>query len=185
MSESKNLRTETIVLAGGCFWCLEAVFVEVEGVLAVTSGYIAGHLENPSYERICDGDTGHAEAVRIEFDPAVITCADLLDIFFVIHDPTTLNRQGNDVGTQYRSAIFTRDAEQEETARRKILELEHQGVFPDPIVTQVQAAPHFWPAEAYHHNYFARNPYQSYCQYVVAPKVAKLRSKFAKRLKAT
>ncbi len=151
----------------------------------MTSGYIGGRVDAPTYERICDGDTGHAEAVRIEFDPAVIGFADLLDIFFAIHDPTTPNRQGNDVGTQYRSAIFATTPEQEELARQTVAELAREGVFRAPIVTEILAAPHFWPAEPYHHDYFSRNGHQPYCQYVVAPKVAKFRSKFAKRVKAT
>lgn len=180
-----NAGSEVAILAGGCFWCLEAVYLGAEGVLSVTSGYLGGHEEAPTYNRICDGDTGHAEAVRIEFDPAVIGFADLLDVFFAIHDPTTLNRQGNDIGTQYRSAIFTLSPEQDAIARAKIAGLKRDAVFPGPIVTEVVPAPHFWPAEVYHHNYFARNGEQPYCAYVVAPKVAKFRSKFAKRVKAT
>ncbi|MBS0372236.1 MAG: peptide-methionine (S)-S-oxide reductase MsrA [Proteobacteria bacterium] len=177
--------TELAYLAGGCFWCLEAVFVDAEGVLSVKSGYIGGHVDAPTYHQVCDGDTGHAEVVRVEFDPARIGFADLLDVFFAIHDPTSLNRQGNDVGTQYRSAIFTTSAEQDAIAHAKIAELTRESVFRDPIVTEVLAAPTFWPAEAYHDDYFARNPFQPYCQYVVAPKVAKFRSKFAKRVKAS
>lgn len=183
---AENLQqNEVAILAGGCFWCLEAVFLGADGVRQVTSGYIGGHEDAPTYQRICDGDTGHAEAVRIEFDPAVIGFTDLLDIFFVIHDPTTPNRQGNDVGSQYRSAIFTTSPLQEAQAREKIRRLEWEGAFDDPVVTEVLPAPHFWPAEPYHHDYFARNAYQPYCQYVVAPKVAKFRSKFAKRVKAS
>ncbi len=177
--------TEVAILAGGCFWCLEAVYLGAEGVHSVSSGYIGGHLDAPTYERICDGDTGHAEAVRIEFDPALIGFADLLDIFFAIHDPTTPNRQGNDVGTQYRSAIFATTPEQEALARQAVAALEREGAFRAPIVTEILAAPRFWPAEPYHHDYFSRNGHQPYCQYVVAPKVAKFRSKFAKRVKAT
>ncbi|MBL8460204.1 MAG: peptide-methionine (S)-S-oxide reductase MsrA [Zoogloea sp.] len=178
-------KTEVAILAGGCFWCLEAVYLGADGVLGVTSGYIGGHVDAPTYERICDGDTGHAEAVRIEFDPARIGFVDLLDIFFAIHDPTTPNRQGNDVGTQYRSAIFTTTPEQEALARQKVAELNEEAHFGAPIVTEIVAAPRFWPAEPYHHDYFSRNEHQPYCQYVVAPKVAKFRSKFAKRVKAT
>ena len=178
-------KTEVAILAGGCFWCLEAVYLGADGVLGVTSGYIGGHVDAPTYERICDGDTGHAEAVRIEFDPMRIGFADLLDIFFAIHDPTTPNRQGNDVGTQYRSAIFTTTPEQEALARQKVAELNEEAHFGAPIVTEIVAAPRFWPAEPYHHEYFSRNAHQPYCQYVVAPKVAKFRSKFAKRVKAT
>ena len=176
--------TEVAILGGGCFWCLEAVFVDAEGVLSVKSGYIGGHVDSPTYQQVCDGDTGHAEVVRVEFDPARIGFADLLDVFFAIHDPTTLNRQGNDVGTQYRSAIFTTSAGQDAVARAKIAELTREGVFRDPIVTEVLPAPTFWPAEAYHDDYFARNPFQPYCQYVVAPKVAKFRKVFAKHLRA-
>lgn len=175
--------TETAIFAGGCFWCIEAVFLEVKGVGAVESGYIGGHTEAPTYEQVCQGDTGHAEAVRIEFDPAVVGYADLLDIFFGIHDPTTPNRQGNDVGTQYRSAIFTTGAEQDAAARAKIAELAFDGAFDEPIVTEVEAAGTFWPAERYHANYFARNGGQPYCRLVVAPKVAKFRSAFAGRRK--
>ncbi len=175
--------TETAIFAGGCFWCIEAVFLEVKGVGAVESGYIGGHTEAPTYEQVCQGDTGHAEAVRIDFDPAVVGYADLLDIFFGIHDPTTPNRQGNDVGTQYRSAIFTTGAEQDGAARAKIAELAFDGAFDEPIVTEVEAAGTFWPAERYHANYFARNGGQPYCRLVVAPKVAKFRSAFAGRRK--
>ena len=180
MSEKTN---EVAILAGGCFWCIEAVFLDVAGVSAAQSGYIGGHLDAPSYERVCDGDTGHAEAVRIEFDPAVIGYSDLLDIFFAIHDPTTPNRQGNDVGTQYRSAIFTTSPEQDAIARAKIEQLAFEGAFDAPIVTEVEPAGTFWPAEPYHDNYFARNGRQPYCQFVVAPKVAKFRKAFAARRK--
>ena len=176
--------SEVAILAGGCFWCIEAVFLDVAGVSAAQSGYIGDHLDAPSYERVCDGDTGHAEAVRIEFDPAVIGYSDLLDIFFAIHDPTTPNRQGHDVGTQYRSAIFTTTDAQAETARAKIAQLAFEGEFDAPIVTEVTPAGTFWPAEAYHDNYFARNGGQPYCRMVVAPKVAKFRSAFAGRRKA-
>lgn len=182
---TQAVATEVAILGGGCFWCLEAVFVDAEGVLSVKSGYIGGHVDSPTYQQVCDGDTGHAEVVRVEFDPARIGFADLLDVFFAIHDPTSLNRQGNDVGTQYRSAIFTTSAGQDAVARAKITELTREGVFRDPVVTEVLPAPTFWPAEAYHDDYFARNPFQPYCQYVVAPKVAKFRSKFAKRVKAS
>lgn len=180
MSEKTN---EVAILAGGCFWCIEAVFLDVAGVSAAQSGYIGGHLDAPSYERVCDGDTGHAEAVRIEFDPAVIAYSDLLDIFFAIHDPTTPNRQGNDVGTQYRSAIFTTSPEQDAIARAMIAQLAFEGAFDAPIVTEVEPAGTFWPAEPYHDNYFARNGRQPYCQFVVAPKVAKFRKVFAERRK--
>jgi len=155
----------------------------VKGVRAVQSGYIGGHVDAPTYERICDGDTGHAEAVRIEFDPAQVGFDDLLEIFFATHDPCTLNRQGNDVGTQYRSAIFTTTPEQDAAARVKIEALANEGAFDEPIVTEVEPATTFWPAEAYHANYFARNGAQPYCRMVVGPKVAKFRSAFAGRRK--
>ncbi|HOB46259.1 MAG TPA: peptide-methionine (S)-S-oxide reductase MsrA [Zoogloea sp.] len=175
--------TETAILAGGCFWCIEAVFLEVEGVSAAQSGYIGGHVEAPTYEEVCSGDTGHAEAVKIDFDPRQIGFAELLDIFFAIHDPTTPNRQGNDVGTQYRSAIFTTSPEQDAIARAKIEALAFEGEFDAPIVTEIEPAATFWPAEPYHANYFARNGAQPYCRMVVGPKVAKFRSAFAGRRK--
>lgn len=174
-----NPGTSLATLAGGCFWCLEAVFLEVRGVTRVTSGYMGGGTVEPSYEEVCSGETGHAEVVQIEFDPAVVAFADLLEIFFAIHDPTTLNRQGNDTGTQYRSAIFCHSAEQEAQARAAIAAV--QSLFDDPIVTEVAPAQTFWPAEAYHHNYFAAHPYQPYCAFVVAPKVSKFRAKLAAR----
>ena len=170
-------------LAGGCFWCLEAAFEQLAGVERVTSGYAGGQVANPSYEAVCGGDTGHAEVVQLQFDPAVISFRELLGVFFTIHDPTTLNRQGHDVGTQYRSAVFYHDAEQERVAREVIAGLEKEKIFDDPIVTEVVPLDRFWPAEAYHHQYFRRNPYQPYCMAVVAPKVAKLRKHFFDRLK--
>ena len=176
-------RTATAILAGGCFWCLEAVFLGLKGVVRVQSGYIGGHEDSPSYERVCSGDTGHAEAVRVEFAPDLLSFEDLLDVFFAIHDPTTPNRQGNDIGTQYRSAIFYLSPEQEAAARAKIEQLAWEGAFDEPIVTEVEPAATFWPAEAYHDNYFARNPNQPYCRYVVAPKVAKFRYSFGARVK--
>jgi peptide-methionine (S)-S-oxide reductase len=172
-------QTELATLAGGCFWCLEAVFQEMRGVVRVTSGYMGGAVENPSYRAVCSGTTGHAEVVQIEFDPAVVSYRQLLEVFFAIHDPTTLNRQGNDVGTQYRSAIFYHSAEQERIARELIGELEAARVFPDPIVTEVSPAAPFWPAEDYHQNYFRNNPHQGYCLFVVWPKVEKFRKMFA------
>lgn len=175
---------ETATLGGGCFWCLEAAFQQLDGVQAVTSGYCGGTVEQPSYRQVCDGDTGHAEVVRVEFDPAVLDYRTLLNAFFAIHDPTTPDRQGHDIGSQYRSAIFTHSPEQEATARALIAELAAARVWPDPIVTTVLPAPTFWPAEEYHRDYYARNPGQGYCVAVVAPKVAKLRQKFAARLKA-
>lgn len=169
-------------LGGGCFWCLDAVYRELRGVHAVVSGYMGGALRNPSYELVCAGVTGHAEVVQITFDPAVISFRDLLDVFFVIHDPTTLNRQGYDEGTQYRSVIFTHDAAQVETAQAVIADLEAQRLWTNPIVTEVTPIEEFWPAEAYHQDYFAHNPTAAYCLGVVAPKVAKARKAFWQKL---
>lgn len=174
---------ETATLAGGCFWCLEAVYDQVKGVLSVESGYSNGHVQNPTYKQVCGGDTGHAEAVRIQFDPSVVSYRDLLNVFFGIHDPTTLNRQGADIGTQYRSAIFYHSAEQKETAETLIRELNGQKIWDAPIVTEVAEAAQFYVAEDYHQEYFAHNPYQPYCQAVVAPKVAKFRKHFLDMLK--
>jgi peptide-methionine (S)-S-oxide reductase len=176
--------TELATLAGGCFWCLEAAFEQLKGVSAVTSGYAGGAMAEPTYEAVCSGTTGHAEVVQVTFDPAVIGFRDLLDVFFTIHDPTTLNRQGNDVGTQYRSAIFTHSPEQAAVAHEVIADLTARGAWDDPIVTEVVPLDHFWPAEAYHHDYFRRNPNQPYCMFVVAPKVAKLRKDHMNRLRA-
>lgn len=173
---------EVATLAGGCFWCLEAVFELVEGVSGVKSGYAGGTTPEPTYEQVCSGSTGHAEAVEVTFDPSVISYRELLEIFFGIHDPTTLNRQGADVGTQYRSAIFTHSDEQTETARGVIAELDEDGPWDDPIVTEVSPAGAFYAAEAYHDEYFRRNPGQPYCRLVVGPKVAKFRQRFAHRL---
>lgn len=174
---------EIATLGGGCFWCLEAALGELVGVLSVTSGYCGGHIDNPGYRAVCSGDTGHAEVVRVEFEPAAIDYRTLLEAFFAIHDPTTLDRQGHDVGSQYRSVIFTHGAGQDHIALALIDELGREGIWPNPIVTAVLPAPTFWPAEDDHQHYFARNPYQPYCQAVVTPKVAKLRQGFAKRLK--
>ena len=175
--------TETAMLGGGCFWCLEAAFAQLAGVESVVSGYAGGAMPNPDYGSVCGGETGHAEVVEVRFDPAVIDYRTLLEAFFAIHDPTTPNRQGNDVGTQYRSVIFTHGAEQEKTARAMIAELAATKIWPATIVTAVSPAPTFWPAEDHHQNYFANNPEQGYCQVVVAPKAAKLRKVFAGRLK--
>ncbi|MBI4762268.1 MAG: peptide-methionine (S)-S-oxide reductase MsrA [Chloroflexota bacterium] len=174
---------QTATLAGGCFWCLEAVFDEIRGVHSVESGYSGGHAANPTYRQVCNGDTGHAEVVQIRFDPAVVSYRDLLNVFFAIHDPTTLNRQGADVGTQYRSAIFYHDEEQKRTAEELIKELNAQKIWDSPIVTEVTKFDKFYPAEDYHQEYFARNPYQPYCMAVVAPKVAKFRKYFLEMLK--
>lgn len=174
---------ETATLAGGCFWCLEAIFQQLKGVESVVSGYSGGQRPNPSYEQVCTGATGHAEAVQIRFDPSVITFGDLLDVFFTIHDPTTLNRQGADVGTQYRSAIFFHSPEQKAGAEETIARITASGIWDDPIVTEVTEFQAFYPAEAYHDNYFNRNGNQPYCQVVIAPKVATFRSAFLERLK--
>ena len=173
---------ELATLGGGCFWCLEAVFEETEGVRSVKSGYAGGHVPDPTYEAVCSGTTGHAEVVQVRFDPAVIPYREILEIFFAIHDPTTLNRQGNDVGTQYRSAIFTHSDAQARTAREVIEDLGGQDLWDAPIVTEVEPLDVFHPAEAYHDSYFRRNPYQPYCRVVVSPKVAKFRKKFAHRI---
>ncbi len=180
---SRSDSHEVATLGGGCFWCLEAVYDGLAGVISVESGYSGGHLDRPSYEDICGGDTGHAEVVRITFDPQVLSYADLLEVFFATHDPTTLNAQGNDIGTQYRSVIFYHDEQQKAAAQGTIRRLGEARVFPRPIVTEVTAAAEFFVAEDYHQEYFSRNPRQPYCQYVVAPKVAKFRQKFAARLK--
>ena len=174
---------EVATLAGGCFWCLEAVFVRIRGVISITSGYIDGQVAEPTYEQVCGGATGHAEAVRIEYDPGLVSYRELLEVFFVIHDPTTLNRQGNDAGTQYRSGIYFHHPVQEAAAREVIANLNAAGIWPSPIVTELKPATVFYPAEGYHQDYFERNPFQPYCQFVVAPKVAKLRQHFLSRLK--
>ncbi len=173
---------EIATLGGGCFWCLEAVFDDLQGVKSVESGYAGGRRPDPSYEQVCSGGTGHAEVVRISFDPHILSYHDLLEVFFTIHDPTTLNRQGNDVGSQYRSVIFFHSPEQEATARRVILEI--GDLWSGPIVTEIMPAPEFYVAEAYHQEYFQNNPRQPYCQAIVAPKVVKFRSKFASRRKS-
>lgn len=169
-------------LGGGCFWCLDAVYRELRGVHTVISGYMGGALRNPSYELVCAGVTGHAEVVQVAFDPSIISFRDLLDVFFVIHDPTTLNRQGYDEGTQYRSVIFTHDASQMEMAQAVIAELEAQRRWTNPIVTEITPIEQLWPAEAYHQDYFANNPSAGYCMGVVAPKVAKARKLFWEKL---
>ncbi|MBC7635055.1 MAG: peptide-methionine (S)-S-oxide reductase MsrA [Acetobacteraceae bacterium] len=181
---ANEVATNLATLGGGCFWCLEAVYLGLRGVSAVMSGYAGGHLENPSYEEVCGKRTGHAEVVQITFDPAVITYEDLLRIFFTIHDPTTQDRQGHDVGPQYRSIIMTHDATQKASAQKIMSEIATAGIWRDPLVTELVPLEKFWPAEAEHHNYFARNPYTGYCQAVVAPKVLKFRKSFSDRLKA-
>lgn len=178
-----NANLQTATLAGGCFWCLEAVFDEVKGVEGVESGYTGGRSANPSYREVCNGDTGHAEVVQVHFDPNVVSYRDLLNVFFAIHDPTTMNRQGNDIGTQYRSAIFYHDDEQKKVAEELIKELNAQKIWDKPIVTEVSKLDKFYMAEDYHQEYFARNPYQPYCMAVVAPKVSKFRKHFLELLK--
>lgn len=173
---------ESAVLGGGCFWCLEAVFDELAGVASVESGYAGGRDPNPVYDDVCGGRTGHAEVVRVAFDPSTLSFRDLLTVFFTIHDPTTLNRQGNDVGTQYRSAIFTGSPAQERSARDAIAALNAQSVWSAPIVTELAPLTDFWPAEAQHDDYFARNPQNPYCAVVIAPKVSKARKAFLDKL---
>ena len=180
---SAGVATSVATLGGGCFWCLEAAFVQLIGVESVVSGYAGGSTENPDYHGVCSGRTGHAEVVEVRFDPARIDYRTLLQAIFAIHDPTTPNRQGNDVGSQYRSVIFTHGDEQERIARALIAELAAAKLWPGNIVTAVSPAPTFWPAEDHHQNYYANNPSQGYCQAVVAPKAAKLRKVFAGRLK--
>lgn len=172
-------KSETVVLGGGCFWCTEAVFVQVRGVLDVESGYCNGHAPQPSYEAVCTGQTGHAEVVKLVFDPGVIGLETLLHIFFAIHDPTTPNRQGHDVGTQYRSGIYWTDPAQAERAQTVMAALQAEGAWDAPLVTELQPLQNYHPAEDYHQDFFARNPHQGYCQAVAAPKVAKLRRAFA------
>jgi peptide-methionine (S)-S-oxide reductase len=174
---------ESAFLGGGCFWCLEAVYGELRGVERVISGYAGGSIPNPTYEQVCSGRTGHAEAVQVTFDPSVTSYRELLEVFFTIHDPTTLNRQGADVGTQYRSIILYDSPEQESVARAVLDEISASGIWHAPLVTQLEPLDRFYPAEAYHQNYFERNPYQPYCQIVIAPKVAKARERYLARLK--
>ena len=178
-----NTNLQTATLAGGCFWCLEAVFDEVKGVQGVESGYAGGHVDNPSYRAVCNGDTGHAEVIQVHFDPSVVSYHDLLNVFFAIHDPTTMNRQGADVGTQYRSAIFYHDDEQKKVAEELVQSLNAQKIWDRPIVTEVTKLDKFYMAEDYHQEYFARNTFQPYCQAVVAPKVSKFRKHFLELLK--
>ena len=174
---------EVATLAGGCFWCLEAVFDELKGVESVESGYTGGTVPNPSYARVCDGDTGHAEVVQVTFDPQVLSYKDLLTVFFTIHDPTTLNRQGNAAGPQYRSAIFYHNEQQKKTAEEVIQEIAAAKIWDGPIVTELTPFDQFYMAEDYHQEYFKKNPFQGYCRAVIAPKVAKFRHNFAERLK--
>lgn len=171
------------VFGGGCFWCTEAVFVAMDGVSKVEPGYCGGHVENPTYEQVCEKNTGHIEVVRINYDPQVVSYETLLEVFFATHDPTTPGRQGNDVGPQYQSVIFVQDDAQLEAAKRVIAAIDSSGRLPAPICTQVLPAATFWVAEGYHHDFFERNPGQGYCQFVIAPKIQKFRSQFASHLK--
>lgn len=175
---------ETAILGGGCFWCIDAAYRDLNGVVEVVSGYAGGHVENPTYEQVCGKRTGHAEVVKVVFDPAALSYADLLRIFFTLHDPTTKDRQGADIGPQYRSIILTTSESQAETARDVMAEIEAAKIWPGPIVTEVEPAGAFWPAEPEHQDYFRRNPWAGYCRVVIAPKVAKFRQRFASRLKA-
>lgn len=170
-------------LGNGCFWCTEAIFQNLNGVISVKSGYAGGHVADPSYEAVCTGETGHAEVLRVDFDPLQITFDELLEVFFKTHDPTTLNRQGNDIGTQYRSVIFYHDAEQKKTAESYKKQLDQSGVFADPIVTQIEPLINFYPAEDYHSNYVALHPENTYCQFVVRPKIEKFKKAFESKLK--
>ena len=179
--EGKELETAT--LAAGCFWCVEAVFDDLKGVEDVVSGYSGGHTDNPTYQEVCSETTGHAEVVQIKFDPDVLSFEDLLRVYFTVHDPTQMNRQGNDIGTSYRSAIFYHTEAQRASAEKIIKEISEEGIYDNPVVTEVTPFDKFWPAENYHQEYFANNPNQPYCAAVVAPKVAKFRKKFADRLK--
>jgi peptide-methionine (S)-S-oxide reductase len=174
---------ELATLGGGCFWCLEAVYQDVKGIERCVSGYAGGHVKNPSYRQVCDGTTGHAEVVQLTFDPAVISYEDILEIFWRIHDPTTRNRQGNDVGTQYRSVIFTHNERQRELAEASLAATEASGLWPGKIVTQIEPLREFYEAEAYHQNYYRLNPNQPYCTFVIDPKVRKFRKAFAERLR--
>lgn len=181
---SEGTRTETATLGGGCFWCLDAVYRELRGVQHVVSGYAGGHVPNPTYEQVCSKRTGHAEVVQVTFDPDEISYRDLLDVFFTIHDPTTPDRQGNDVGPQYRSIILTHSPEQERVAREVIADVERAGMWGAPLVTEVEPLTDFYPGERYHQDYFANNPMQPYCRVVVAPKVAKARGRFLSKLRS-
>ncbi len=176
-------KTSTAVLAGGCFWCMEAVFVGLNGIESVQSGYSGGTVADPSYEQVCTGATGHAEAVRLEFDPSVVSYADILRVFFTMHDPTTTDRQGNDIGPQYRSAVFYLDDQQRETAEAVMREIGESGIYGAALVTELEPLKNFYPAEEYHDDYFARNPRQPYCAAVIAPKVAKFRKLYLDRLR--
>lgn len=183
MTQNQAAQSAVATLAGGCFWCLEAAYLELKGIQTVVSGYTGGQIVNPTYQQVCSGRTGHAEVVQITYDPKVISYRTLLNVFFTIHDPTTLNRQGADVGTQYRSAIYYHNDEQKAIAEEAIRELNDAGLWRNKLVTEVTPLATFYPAEEYHQDYYARNPYQGYCQAVVAPKVAKVRKEFFEKLR--
>ena len=177
-------KEQTAIFGGGCFWCIEAIFQRLNGVKHVESGYMGGHVDNPTYRQVCGGDTGHVEVVRVTFDPDEISYRELLDVFFTVHDPTTLNRQGNDAGEQYRSVIFYSDEEQQRIAEDVIAEMTAAGAFPEPIVTTVEPASTFYVAEDYHQNYYNENSRQPYCMFVISPKLAKFEKKFAEKMRA-
>jgi peptide-methionine (S)-S-oxide reductase len=176
-------KTKVATLGGGCFWCLEAVYEDLKGVLNVVSGYSGGHISDPDYYSVCTGTTGHAEVVQVSFDPEVITFKEILDVFFTIHDPTTLNRQGADVGTQYRSAIFYHSEQQKNISEQVIKDFQTEGIWSNPIITEITPFDVFYPAEDYHQEYYRRNPYQGYCRAIITPKVSKFRRKYANKLK--
>jgi peptide-methionine (S)-S-oxide reductase len=182
---SNYLEKEIATLGGGCFWCLEAVFTDIQGVEKVVSGYSGGDVVNPTYEEVCSGTTGHAEVVQITFDQKLITFREILEIFFIIHDPTQLNRQGNDFGNQYRSVVFYHSEQQKEETENYIQELNEETIWPEPIVTEVVSFTEFFPAEEYHQDYFKKNPNQPYCQFIIVPKITKFREKYAAKLKPT
>lgn len=184
-TSSLKVPLSTATLGGGCFWCLEAVYQDLMGVHKVISGYAGGEIPHPTYEAVCTGTTGHAEVVQIQYDPLKISYKEILEVFFVIHDPTTLNRQGHDVGSQYRSVIYFHDQDQEAQAKQILMELDHMNAYPDPIVTELLPIPEFFEAEEYHQNYFANHPFQGYCMGVVAPKLAKFRKVFSTKRKSS
>jgi peptide-methionine (S)-S-oxide reductase len=183
MNATANDTTAVATLGGGCFWCLEAVYDDLAGVREVTSGYSGGHTANPTYEDVCRGTTGHAEVVQVHFDPEVVSFGDVLRVFFTIHDPTTRDRQGHDIGSQYRSVVFYDGEEQRRIAHEVLQEIEREGLYPDPLVTELRPLAHFYPAEGYHRDYYARNPEQAYCRAVIAPKLAKFRKQHTERLR--
>lgn len=180
---AQQSKTETAVLGAGCFWCIEAVFEELDGVISVESGYMGGHVQNPTYKEVCTGNTGHAEVAKITYDPSVVSFKEVLEVFWKTHDPTTLNKQGADVGTQYRSAVFYQNDEQKEIAEYYKEKLDESGAFPGPIVTEITKASEFYPAEDYHQNFYELNPNQGYCRFVIQPKLEKFRAAFADKLK--